>query len=228
MLPGESKDTVQLLIDPHDHQNVPRAVKLLEALASLENLDSSYLDPSALLILSTLRLLGEFWNSFLEPLINPALSLSDQLRFLSQFGHLSFALYHLHGSSFMSNQLYGDTQAFVKAVFVAVERQREIDDTLPFYLYQMGSDRLEEIFGEVRTQSHDRNCDILQLSERLSTSVDTVNVLNSYPQWNPGHRRLSYSGSEGVDHVNPLYFTGDLVVGSVFTGSVWEKGRADA
>ncbi|KAI0068929.1 hypothetical protein BV25DRAFT_1844785 [Artomyces pyxidatus] len=228
LLPGQSYDTVKILIDPSDHQNVPRAVELLEALASLGDVDSSHMAPTELVVFSTIKLLGEFWYSFLEPLINPTLSLSEQLRCLSRFGHLSFALYHLHGSSFMSNQLYGDTQAFVKAAFVAVERQRHLDEDLPFYLYQMGSDRLEEIFGEVRTQNHDRNCDILQLSDRLSTSVDNVDILNSYPRWNPGQRRISYTGAEGVDHVNPRYFTGNLIVKDVFTGSVWAKGRLDA
>ncbi|TFY65982.1 hypothetical protein EVG20_g5104, partial [Dentipellis fragilis] len=230
LLPGQTKESVDTLIDPADHQNVPRAVKLLQSLAALRSLQlsDSTLSPTEQLLLHSLCVIAELWDSLLQPLINPDLSLSQQLRSLSKFAHMSFYLYRQHGSSFMSNQLYGDTQALVKAAFVCVARQKALDPSKKFHLYQLGSDRLEEVFGEVRTQTHDRNCDITQLSDRLSTSVDCVDIFNHHPEWNRGHRRISYSGREGVDHVNPTYFRGDLVVQNVFLDGSWRSGMHDA
>lgn len=64
--------------------------------------------------------------------------------------------------------------------------------------------------------SHDRNCDVLQLVDRLAASADLVQTLNRHPSWNRGQRRLSYTGKEGVDHVNPMFFKGDVRVDQVF------------
>ena len=83
----------------------------------------------------------------------------------------------------MTNQLYSDMQTLVKAAFVAVARQMLLDDSQALYLCQLGADHLEELFAEVQAQAHDRNCNIVQLAERLSISVDIVAILAEHPEW---------------------------------------------
>ncbi|TFY81510.1 hypothetical protein EWM64_g2508 [Hericium alpestre] len=227
-LPGQNERTVAVLIDPKDHQNVPRAIRLLTALSALADMDSSSLDPSCQSDMCAVDIIAKIWKSLLQAFIDPMFSLSDQLRSLSTYAHMCFALFSRHKASFMTGQLYSDTQALVKAAFICIARQSLLDPTKAFYLYQLGSDRLEEIFCEVRTMSHDCNCDTLQLCDRLSASADCIAIYSRHPEWNRGHRRTSYSGNEGVDHVNPTYFKGDLVVQNTYLASAWNSGRIDA
>ncbi|KAJ6607976.1 hypothetical protein B0H10DRAFT_1955815 [Mycena sp. CBHHK59/15] len=225
-LPGETQESVAILVDPTDHQNVPRAYKLIKACISLGSDGipiTSDMSPTDRSIRRAFSLAGEMWSSFLDAFIDPSFSLSHQLISLSKFAHLAFVFYRMHGSSFLSNQLYGDLQALLKCTYFCVAQQQNLDEEQVFYLYQIGSDRLEEMFAEVRTESHDSNFDSLQLSERLSNAADSVRIWNEHPDWHQGHVRRSWSGKE-ADHVNPTYFTGDMVVKSVVLSAVWNAG----
>ncbi|KAK7041117.1 hypothetical protein R3P38DRAFT_3179675 [Favolaschia claudopus] len=225
-LPSETKESVAILVDPANHQNVPRAYKLIRAVNSLgtESIPTGpNPSPTDISTQRAFALAGEMWSAFLDPFTDRESSLSERLASLSKFSHLAFVFYRQHGSSFLSNQLYGDLQALVKAAFFSIARQQELDPEQAFYLYQLGSDRLEETFAEVRTESHDSNTDSLQLSERLSTAADTVGIFDENPEWHQGHVRRSWSGKE-ADHVNPTYFTGDHVVKNVVLSTVWRSG----
>ncbi|KAJ7021778.1 hypothetical protein C8F04DRAFT_1273273 [Mycena alexandri] len=213
-LPGETKETVAILIDPADHQNVPRAYSLLKAIITVgadRAPDAPKLSPTDQSTHRAFALAGEMWDAFLQPFLSRTMSLSERLASFSEFAHLCFAFYRMHGSSFLSNQLYGDLQAL------------DLDPECAFYLYQIGSDRLEEMFAEVRTESHDSNFDALQLSERLSTAADTLGIFDENPEWHQGHIRRSWFGKE-ADHVNPSYFTGDQTVKHVVHSTVWRSG----
>ncbi|KAJ7849681.1 hypothetical protein B0H14DRAFT_3866837 [Mycena olivaceomarginata] len=226
-LPGETKETVAILIDPVDHQNVLRAYKLLKAIITVSAdrpPDAPKLSPTDQSTHRAFALAGEMWDVFLQPFLSRTMSLLERLASFSKFSHLCFAFYRMHGSSFLSNQLYGDLQALVKSAFFCVARQQELDPERAFYLYQIGSDRLEEMFAEVRTESHDSNFDALQLSERLSTAADTLEIFDENPEWHQGHIRRSWFGKES-DHVNPSYFTGDQTVRHVVHTTVWRSGR---
>ncbi|KAJ7657436.1 hypothetical protein DFH06DRAFT_1090907 [Mycena polygramma] len=226
-LPDETPESVAVLVDPADHQNVPRAYKLIRAVISLgaEALSpSSDTSPTDHSTQRAFAMAGEMWRAFLDPFTKGSLSLSEALSDLSKFAHLAFYFYRQHGSSFLSNQLYGDLQAIVKAAFFCVAQQQILDPMQRFYLYQIGSDRLEEMFAEVRTESHDSNVDGLQLSERLSSAADSVRIWNEHPEWHQGHIRRSWSGKE-ADHVNPTFFTGDMNITShVAIGKCWDGG----
>ncbi|KAJ7824429.1 hypothetical protein B0H13DRAFT_1658509, partial [Mycena leptocephala] len=225
-LAGETKESVAILVDPADHQNVPRAYKLLKAIISVgaDGIpDSPSLDPTEKSTRRAFALAGEMWDAFLEAFLSQEMTLSQRLESLSKFAHMAFVFYRLHGSSFLSNQLYGDLQALVKSAFFCVARQQELDPEQAFYLYQLGSDRLEELFAEVRTESHDSNFDALQLSERLSSAADAQGIFDEHPEWHQGHIRRSWFGKE-ADHVNPTYFTGDQTVKHVVHTTVWRSG----
>ncbi|EIW82637.1 hypothetical protein CONPUDRAFT_52515, partial [Coniophora puteana RWD-64-598 SS2] len=224
------RSNVRTLIDPSDHQNVPRATKLIKAVISLKDeVERDELSPTQMKELTGYILLGELFNALLDPFINPSTSLSERLQLLSTYAHLAFALFKLHGPSFMTGQLYSDTQSLVKCCYFMVAQQQILDDSQPMFLHLIGSDRLEEQFCELRTETHDRNCDTLQVCERLSTSAERVSVYSRHPSWRKSYRRMSYTGREDeVDHVNPTFFTGNLIVCNVDLQGVWDLGRSNA
>ncbi|KAJ6630330.1 hypothetical protein B0H10DRAFT_1774543 [Mycena sp. CBHHK59/15] len=114
LLPCETKESVSVLVDPADHQNVPCAYKLLKACISVGSLTSLDMSPTDRSTLHAFVLAGELWSSFLEPFRNSALLLSRQLSALSKFTYLEFTFYQMHETLFISNQLYFDFQALVK------------------------------------------------------------------------------------------------------------------
>lgn len=228
-LPDETPESVEALLDPNDHQNVPMAMKLLDRVISLRTkIKLDTLNASDKIAFVAIRLLAALWDAILEAFLNQNYSLSEQLAALSAFAHLAYALHVYHNSAFMSNQLYSDAQALVKSAFTCVAQQQCLDSSQPFYLYQLGSDRLEELFAEVRTQCHNCNCDMLQLCERLSISADMVEILNRNPIWDKCQRRRSWFREGGIDHVNPRYYLADLCVGLVDLGACWDTGRVAA
>lgn len=231
-LPGKTEKDVDLLLNPADHQNVPSALNLLTAIHAVTQLEVTAftppLQPTEYSELRVLKVVGSLWDSFVQSLVNPDYSLERQLQALSKFAHLSYALFSLHGPSAITGQLYGDNQAFVKAAFVCVAKQKVADGSLPFYLYQLGSDRLEELFSDIRSQSHDRNCDILELADRLSISAEDLQIYGQHPEWSRPSRRRTFTGSEIVDHANPAYFKADYTADNANIERAWARGRTDA
>ena len=72
------------------------------------------------------------------------------------------------GTKFIPSQLYHDIQRMVQgqgSYFVRVLLQNRGGGKL--YLYQVGTDQLEKVFNTVRTITHARNCDVLELCQRL-------------------------------------------------------------
>ncbi|KAJ6599428.1 hypothetical protein B0H10DRAFT_1670144, partial [Mycena sp. CBHHK59/15] len=210
-LPGKTKESVSVLVDPADHQNVPHAYKLLKAcilIGSLTSLDMSPTDHSTL---CAFVLTGELWSSFLEPFTNSALLLSGQLSALSKFTHLAFTFYWMHGTSFISNQLYFDFQALVKSAFFCITQQQILDQNKHSICTNSGV-MFGRDFAEVRKESHDSKFDSLQLSECLSAAADTVHIFAKHPDWHQ------------ADHINPKYFTGDMIVQNVDIAAVWKAG----
>ncbi|KAJ8508387.1 hypothetical protein ONZ45_g9334 [Pleurotus djamor] len=228
LLPGMDDSSARILIDPADHQNVPRAVKLLRTIGQLKDINLPYINPVDEANLNAWHALDDLISAGLLPFISKELDLTDQLSSLSKFSHLLFAHYRKHGPAFISNPLYADLQGITKTTFFCVAKQQLLDSDRPFYLYQLGSDRLEEMFGALRSMTHDQNVDVLQLAERLSGCNDINQIFNDHPEWKRAQRRLSFLGSEGVDHLNPKYFEGNLIVGSVDLEKAWRLGRTNA
>lgn len=228
-LPDATPESVENLMNPADHQNVPRAVELIEAVSAISKSPiSQSASPTELAERPVFTVLGELWDSYLLPFITPNWSLSQQLRSLAKFAHLAFAMYSIDGPKFMASRLYGDAEASVKSIFFCVGRQQILDGSQPFHIFLLGTDRLEGLFGEVRTSSHDRSCDVMQLTERLRNASENVEILTRNTGWDRGHRRISYRGGEGVDHVNPRFFTGDLTAKNACLKTIWMEGREAA
>ncbi|KAJ7735697.1 hypothetical protein B0H14DRAFT_2639136 [Mycena olivaceomarginata] len=122
---------------------------------------------------------------------------------LSTYAFLAAALEIRHGSFCLTGPLYSDSQAVVKNIIFTIARMQIINPNLKFYIILDGTDRLEGVFADVRTQDHARNFDIEQLAGKLSVSALIHAAFQRNPDLDRGHRRLSLSGALGVDHINP-------------------------
>jgi hypothetical protein len=220
--------TVDALLDPTDHQNVPKAVRLLQAVSSLRNVDGTQRTPSIQQALSALSILGEVYANFIDPMVDVTTNLQKQLEALATTSHLLTYLYRLHGTAFMSGQLYYDIQATIKATFINIAKQRLLDPSQGYYLTQTGTDRLENMFASIRTQTHDRNCDAKELCDRAGRAQEMESIFNANPQWDRGHKRLSLTGAQGIDFINPVSWVGDVCVRNVNLGVAWANGCRNA
>jgi hypothetical protein len=111
----------------------------------------------------------------------------------SKYTHLVTALYRKHGTSFLTGALYTDSQAIVKNIIYTVTCLQLLDKTgkIPYYILLDGTDRLEGIFGEARTQDHGQNFDILQFVHKLCIGVEINAILERNPKLYRGHKHLN-------------------------------------
>ncbi len=63
----------------------------------------------------------------------------------------------------MTKDLYKDIQSTIQNCFLVVKLFNIKDPTKKVYLYQLGTDELESLFGTLRTLTHSKNSDFLEL-----------------------------------------------------------------
>ena len=223
-----SEDKANQLLGPADKQNVPKAVTLLQAICDLCRFPLDDLLPSNQAVLQQFHFFREVISSFLSPFIDVTLSLEEQIISLVKYAHLTCACWLRHGSAFMTGALYADTQAIVKNIIFSLAKQQILDSTQNFYIILDGTDRLEQVFSDARTQDHSRNFDLLQLSQKLATASTINNIFLRNPDLNRGHVRLNLTAATGVDHINPKSCLGDLTSGSVNIQALWVTGQKNA
>ena len=223
-LPSMEEAQARELLDPVDKQNVPKAVNLFQELQKVSILPLP-VHPAKRKQRKALVFFTQIINHFLLPFISVTWSLSEQICSLSAYAHLIFAMYRKHGTAFMTGALYADSQAIVKNIIITLARLQEVDPDLPFFIILEGTDRLENIFSDCRTQDHSRNFDIHQLSQKLSTGAVVQSIFERNPDLDRGHRRLNLKDAMGIDHVNPRSWKGNVRVGDVDVGLQWSKGK---
>jgi hypothetical protein len=226
-LPSISSETARELLNPADKQNVPKAVNLVQNLVKLSALPAS-LNPTEIQRRGMLIFLARVLDYFVLPFNGIEMTLSEQVRSISAYAHLAAAMYLKHGLAFLTGALYADSQAIVKNIMFCIARLQLIDGNLKFYIILEGTDRLETIFSDVRTQDHSRNFDVLQLSQKLSVGAAISATFERHPDLDRGHRKLALKDAKGVDHVNPKSWKGDVRVGQVELAAEWNNGQKDA
>ncbi|KAJ7911780.1 hypothetical protein B0H13DRAFT_2479992 [Mycena leptocephala] len=224
-LPDQSDESVRKILFPDDPQDVPRAVELMESIIEILSCDFGQAEADAAADLDSIRLLALLLKSILAPFITPTMSLSEQMTHLSTYAHLTFTLFRLNRLTFMSNQLYGDSQSMIKNAFFCLAKQQQLDPTKPFYLFQVGDDPLERLFGKLRMLGgHNSAMSYAQGIERLGHAWDLQAVYLRQPDLDQGQRRISMNRAEGVDHLNMVSWTGHAIAGDCHTASVWDEG----
>ncbi|KAH9940250.1 hypothetical protein B0H21DRAFT_872024, partial [Amylocystis lapponica] len=228
-LADQTPESVKTLLYPDDPQDVPRAIQLMQAIVSLCSLHLDSRDPNMVADLDAIGLLGELVNALLDPFINVSLSLHEQVASLSKFAHLSFSLFQHYRLSFISNQLYGDSQTMVKNVMFCIVKQQQMDAAQPFFVGSVGDDELEKLFGRLRMLGgHDSGMNYRQGIDCLGHAKDIDAVLLRQSDLDPGHRRLNLTRMEGVDHITADAWKGDIIAGAIDLPTAWRSGAEAA
>jgi hypothetical protein len=223
---GFSEDEAKQLFDWKDKQNVPKATLLLQSLKKLEPLPTDA-DRRLQNKRTAICFLAEMLSYFLMPFIDSSMSLSDQIESLSTYAHLAATVQISEGTSCLTSEVYADSQATVKNIIFTVARMQLVDGTLKLYIILDGTDRLELVFSNVRTQDHSRNVDVLQLGQKLGIAAAQEAVYARNPELDPGHKRSKTKAidGEGVDHRRPKDWADELVVvGDVDLEVCWDGG----
>ncbi|KAK7005922.1 hypothetical protein R3P38DRAFT_2794458 [Favolaschia claudopus] len=220
-----SETSIENLLHPTDAQNVSRAVKLLLCIIDIQTIDKESLDPSEEAEFEALCLLGEVFKFLVHPFIIPSLSLSEQITSLVTFAHLACGLYLQNGTSFMSNQLYGDLQATIKAAIIMVARTQLEGPLLEVLICLLGDNPVEILFGRTRMKGgHSPNSGTLELLIRLCSAMNLDDVFNHHPELERKARRLKLIRARDLDHVGPKQWRGDITAGSCNIQACWEAG----
>ncbi|KAJ7472397.1 hypothetical protein B0H11DRAFT_2196011 [Mycena galericulata] len=224
-----SETSIHALLNPGDGQNVERAVKLMLSIVNLRDLDSDEFNPTESAEFEALCVLGEVFDALLQPFINPNLSLSEQIESLVRFSHLICALYLQNGTSFLSNQLYGDLQAMVKNAVLLVPKTRIIDGRLGVYICLLGDDVLESLFGRCRMiGGHSPNCSVGELRDRFASAMNLDAVYEAHPELERKPRRLKLLRTRELDHLRPREWKGVVRADSCDLEICWVAGRRAA
>ena len=212
---------VDQLLKPADAQNVPAAVSLLQAIAAIPQADQSNFSPLQKALVPELQIVATVCRCLLATFNGEKQSLTEQLTSVSCLAHLLLVLYRHNGTKLMPAQLYHDIQATVQDIFYTIAKMQLLYPTQALYLFQLGDDRLEDLFGVLRTLTHDRNFDLLQAGERLGIATHIAQIFEKHPQWKQPMRRLQ----GGLDHMNTVSWVGDCLVRNVDVKECWMKGR---
>ncbi|KAF8214787.1 hypothetical protein K438DRAFT_1484398, partial [Mycena galopus ATCC 62051] len=114
---------------------------------------------------------------------------------------------------------YVNLMIMIKNTFFCVAKVKINIPDGEFFLILLGTDRLEVLFGLIRTAiGTDVNCDIYQLCTRASHLTESSIILASRPHWDrsPCHLRLPMIINEAgdisanADHITPAAWTGDV------------------
>ena len=123
----------------------------------------------------------------------------------------------------------------IKNVIFSVAKAKVDNPDGEFWIILLGTDRLEELFGILRTMvGTDANSDILQLVSRLSGTMEVSNILAKYPKWDNSPRRLKLPAMsresnepipDSADHIKPASWRGNVHVKDVSLQTSWSRGR---
>lgn len=98
--PSRTTASIDLLMNPADAQDVPRAIDLIEAVNSIGLLSTSSCSPSEIHEVALIRVIGNTFSSFLHAFIKPDWSLIEQITSLSKYSHVCFILFRQHRVNF--------------------------------------------------------------------------------------------------------------------------------
>ena len=122
----------------------------------------------------------------------------------------------------------------IKNVIFCIAKAKVDDPNGEFFIIQLGTDRLEELFGILRTMvGNDANVDMLQLVSRLSGTMEVANILAKYPHWDSSPRCLKFNAltreskeiPDSADHIKPPSWRGNVKLKDVSLQTSWNRGR---
>jgi hypothetical protein len=231
-LPAYDQPAVTKLLHPDNPQDVPHAVKLILAIIEFTKLQHTTIadlfstDIETHADLQSITLLSALLESIILPFTDISLSLSKQVTLLSCYSHLSFAFFHAHRCSFMSYQLYYDTQTMTKNSMFCIAKQQDLNSHAPFFLGNIRDDPLKILFSRTCIiGGHNSASLYAQALNHLGAAKDIDGVFRHHPELNPGHQHLKLMCQEGVDHINHDVWKGDIISGQCDLPLAWHNGH---
>lgn len=231
---GHTDRHIHSMFKPEDKKDVMLAYTLLRDLWSLPSASPSFSSrPGYAETREAIKIYGDLCFHLVLPYICVELTLSEQLEHLSSAAHLALALYD-PGDRLMPTVLYIDIMIMIKNVYFCVAKAKADHPLDPFYIILLGTDRLETLFGILRTMvGNDANLDALQLSLRVTGTTDVANIFALHPEWDKTPRRLHLpsvtkdmkSVPDAADHANPAAWIGDVIPFIVSLITCWKRGR---
>ena len=215
--------SLSYLLNPVDKQNVPYAVLLFKELSS----SVPVTNPLSHYILAEIECLNEIVKPLLNIFVTPTINLFDQLIQLAYCAHLLFFIYRKWKKHFMTKDLYHDIQSTIQDAFIAAHKCQCLNPDLNVYLHLLGTDKLENVFSDIRTMTHSSSCDYLELIQRFKLALQIEKVYAKHPEW----RSSSRISSTTTDHSSSKSWTGilnthDLNVNELKT--IWDHGYTKA
>ncbi|KAG6848307.1 hypothetical protein H0H93_001364, partial [Arthromyces matolae] len=230
---GLSSAHINSVLNPEDQQDVKLAFDLLKDIWSLSPAPEDR-SPGFRSARTSLRVLGRLLYSTVFPYICVDLTLSEQIEHLSTAIHIALALYRQAQDQFFPTLLYVDLAIMVKNVIFCVAKAKVDRPLSSFWIMLLGTDRLEELFGVLRTMvGTDANLDVLQIGDRITGTVEVLNILAKHPEWDRSPRRLklpvltqdSRELPNTADHIKPGSWKGNTAVKDVSLQTSWKLGR---
>lgn len=233
-----TRDDLHRLLFPDDKQNVPLATALLSYISAVAGIKEPEVtmstSPSQVAQLQVLRVLANLVAGILAPIFKLDLSLSEQLIHLSTYAHLVWAIYDQSGAAACPTQLVHDSLFMIKNMYFTAARTAALNDpNAECYLCLDGTDKLEENFGQLRTEHRcDTTLDGARIPYRAIHSHDVATTLQNHPDWKPPswswRTGVKSSLNGGFDHVSPSSYKGDLRASKVDFQRCWDTGRSAA
>jgi hypothetical protein len=231
---GHTKQHVEATFRPDDKQDVPLAFSALQDIVTLPPAPETK-PPGYRSTRDALIILGQVFKYLLHPYICVELSLSEQLEYLSAAAHLILLLYRTNKQLFFPNLLYADIMIMIKNVYFSVAKAKVDNPEGQFFLVLLGTDRLETLFGIIRSMiGNDCGADVLQLSERITGTTQVAEILAQHPQWDSSPRRLNMPAidregniitlSNHSDHIGASSWQADLSLLPVNPQTSWNRG----
>ena len=170
-----------------------------------------------------------FIKSLLDVLFDYNKNISDLLEGLSCTAHLAFFLWRQNKAAFIPGQLYHDLQQTIRCAFVVVAQAKVVCPTLQIYLFQLGTDNVENLFAILRTMTHARTFSYVELVQRLGHAVQVQDIWSRHPEWGGASKRLRL-GTD--DHMNTKTWdtgpAGNTSVIGVDLVACWRNGRRNS
>ena len=231
---GYKSDHIRAVLNPNDKQDVMLAYNLLRDVWTLPELSSG--PPGRIEARRSLRMFGALCYHILVPYLCVDLSLGDQLEHLSYAAHLALVLYAHENAcgSFIPTALYVDLILMIKNVYFCVAKAKVDTPDEDFSIVLLGTDRLENLFGCLRTMvGNDANVDNFQLGTRLTGTMEAANILALHPEWDKAPRRLHLplvsrdmtTIPDSADHISPRSWRASQSLSSITPPTVWIQGR---
>lgn len=168
---GATSEHIRASFNPKDLQDVCIAFNMLKDVWSLPRTPSTPSlgnghSPGFLNVHEALCIFGKLLVHTVFAYVCVDLSLSEQLEHLSAAAHLYLLLFHRGGKNFIPTELHINLMIMIKNVYFCVAKAKVDNPSGSFWIILLGTDRLEELFGILRTMvGNNVNLNILQLAE---------------------------------------------------------------